>query len=810
MLILGHLQGFFAQNVSLIWSEKPQNKHHFYGIAIDDSARIHFVGTASCGATPKPQSATIFLYKNEVLIDTITQAIVFNGNQANINCTIAIKGEIASYKTVFCIGNTSVIADSIKAGIFILCSGQSNMVASYPQTAVQTHIPFDPYIGSYGNATKNPVSAMQAYSFKFHLADPNSAYVHGSVGILAFYLAKTLKDSLQLPICVLNGAVGGTSIVAHLKNATSYIDSTSIYDRLLLRVIKSKVANDQIRAFFWFQGESDVLNPVSAYLTNFISLTDSLRKDYGANLPIFVAQVHRQCCGASEDSVLDFQELQRNLPNINGIISTNGVALGINDCHFSVNSYMKLGHSMAQLFWAYHQQIDAKKIFPVPIFAQIQNDSMGIKLLMSAPIDTSQLNDCKNLIRISEAGSNNLYPISSISTIEDTLFLHVNTHFSDIHHLFVAYIGSPLLDSMAIWAKTGGALLCFKDLPVALKAPTITFVGDSLQNITICNDSMVSIQTNTPNIAEYFWYKNDTLLPNNANVLNDMVTENPNIYTLKVSYQQGGNLSLASNPLEVNKSIPDTIITANSATTFCENTSFPVLNISNPQLGYTYVWYRNDSIVQMGITASYSPYLEGVYYAMITDINSCSQNTNELTININPLPVANAGLDVSISEGQSVEIGAQPQSNLTYAWFPLTYINNPYLSNPMVSPINTTTYTLVVTDIYTNCSNNDTLNVFVSPINSQVILPNHNTYSDIFLYPNPAHNILGIVILDTNIEKGVINIYNSLGQVHLQQELPYINGKIKEEIDISTWAKGDYLFVFEANGKRIAKVFSKI
>lgn len=463
-----------SQTVSFAWSERPQTKHHFYAIEADDSANVAFTGVGTCTATIKPPTARLIIYKNNLPIDTIYQPLTYTGNNTNIAITARIKGEIAAYKMIVRVGGSSVTSDSIKAGIVILCDGQSNMVAGSGQTGVISNIPLDPYICSFGTSYfANPVAVTSVSALRFFLGNPNSTYLNGSLGVSAFYLAKTLKDSLNLPICVLNGAKSGTLISEHLKKYLPNVrqDSLSIYGRLLLRVKNAKFQPRHIRAFFWYQGEADALTStlVTNYVRTFNTLRDSLRKDYGDGLPIFMVQIRRECCGRLLENVLDLQEIQRNLlntPNIKGVACVNGLAQNTDYCHFKVHAYQKLGRQLAQMYCAYKRQIPTTYLFPQPISAQLLPNGNLIKLLVSAPIDTAQINNCRSFFRISDG--TNQFGVSSLSAKEDTLFLHFATQLPNVTtaNYLLSYLGSLIQDTAAVLSKSGGALLSFKDIAI--------------------------------------------------------------------------------------------------------------------------------------------------------------------------------------------------------------------------------------------------------------------------------------------------------------------------------------------------------
>ena len=53
---------------------------------------------------------------------------------------------------------------------------------------------------------------------------------------LGLFMARHLMETYQLPICMINGAVGGTIIESHQRNPANPTNSGTIYGRLLSRV----------------------------------------------------------------------------------------------------------------------------------------------------------------------------------------------------------------------------------------------------------------------------------------------------------------------------------------------------------------------------------------------------------------------------------------------------------------------------------------------------------------------------------------------------------------------------------------------
>ncbi len=163
-------------------------------------------------------------------------------------------------------------------------------------------------------------------------------------------------------------------------------------------------------------------------------------------------------------------------------------------------------------------------------------------------------------------------------------------------------------------------------------------------------------------------------------------------------------------------------VSAGTDVTACMNTS---VNLTATG-GVTYLW--STSATTAAITVS--PVLvTTTYLVTVTDVNGCS-DTDDVTITVNPLPLANAGQDVTICEGDTATLVAT--GGIGYLWSTSASDTNAML---MVNPIDTTTYTVTVLDQF-GCSDTDDVivnvneNPVVTLIADTTICANHNLVLD--------------------------------------------------------------------------------
>ncbi|WP_162658469.1 DUF2341 domain-containing protein [Tuwongella immobilis] len=186
------------------------------------------------------------------------------------------------------------------------------------------------------------------------------------IGYWGMELGRRLVEANQVPVCFLNGAVGGTRIDQHQRNSTKPDDPETIYGRLLWRVREAKLTHG-IKAIFWHQGENDQSadGPTGGYgfetyRSLFIDLAASWKRDYPNLQRMFAFQIWpRACAMGVNGSDNRLREVQRNLPSAFSnlaIMSTLGIDPP-GGCHYPAAGYAEM----------------ARLIFPL-----VQRDCYGV------------------------------------------------------------------------------------------------------------------------------------------------------------------------------------------------------------------------------------------------------------------------------------------------------------------------------------------------------------------------------------------------------------------------------------------------
>lgn len=117
--------------------------------------------------------------------------------------------------------------------------------------------------------------------------------------------------------------------------------------------------------------------------------------------------------------------------------------------------------------------------------------------------------------------------------------------------------------------------------------------------------------------------------------------------------------------------------------------------------------------------------------------------------------IADAGSDITISEGEVTQLQGVASLNTTFLWAPGYALSDPSVLFPIANPSETTTYTLTVTDTVSGCTATDYVTVTV---NKGLFIP--NTFSPNNDGENDTWEIRGI----ETYPDCLVTIYNRWGQ----------------------------------------------
>ncbi|HMS64781.1 MAG TPA: sialate O-acetylesterase, partial [Ignavibacteria bacterium] len=345
---------------AVVYSQLPRNLQ-FYARDNNDSANVTFAGKLN---TIGFDSVYVEVYKNNLLWKRNSAKLNYNGDSAPFNLSQKIHSELSEYKFLLYVKEAANInsvllksADSIVCGDAYIISGQSNS-----HNTNDTAVYKNEFCRSFGvqtpngNAdTYNPADTNWGLS-KAVSFEGNPWTGPCNVGVWGLYLQKQITDSTGIPTCIINGGRRGTTIESHLRNNSNPEDLTSNYGKLLYRVNKSGLSGN-IKAIFWYQGESNGDASWMNYESNFNNLYYSWKENYPGIQKVFLFQVRQGCNGNLNGGFL--REVQRQLTNKYQdieMISTMGIqSHGFDHCHYGFYGYLEISVNVykqtAKLFY---------------------------------------------------------------------------------------------------------------------------------------------------------------------------------------------------------------------------------------------------------------------------------------------------------------------------------------------------------------------------------------------------------------------------------------------------------------------------
>lgn len=139
--------------------------------------------------------------------------------------------------------------------------------------------------------------------------------------------------------------------------------------------------------------------------------------------------------------------------------------------------------------------------------------------------------------------------------------------------------------------------------------------------------------------------------------------------------------------------------------------------------GVNYSWTPTATLDNPSAPRPVATPTNSTYYTVTITSATCPTKVFHAQVNVHPLPIPDAGPDVTINEGETTTLQASGGS--TYFWFPTVAMRYAYSANPDVEPILDQTYFVGVVDEW-GCTSYDSVRVFVNPSDVVVI---YNTFT---------------------------------------------------------------------------------
>jgi hypothetical protein len=256
--------------------------------------------------------------RNGTIVNTYNNTLTYNQNIANFNFQIPILAELAKYRVKIYVKDLDQQflliqdIDDLVAGDVFIVQGQSNAAAVMYNGSSGAYQ--NDYLRVYSGGYTGSSSVLSDDNWYYAQGDGNENS-GGNAGQWGLALAKMIKDQLNVPVAIFNGAHGGQPI-SFFDRPGDYASSTnSNYGRLYHRLNKTGLKN-HVRAILWSQGEADSFAnglSTSQYISEFENLMSYWQEDYSSLEKYYIFQTRDCNCGTISSGRKQIKEAQRQL-----------------------------------------------------------------------------------------------------------------------------------------------------------------------------------------------------------------------------------------------------------------------------------------------------------------------------------------------------------------------------------------------------------------------------------------------------------------------------------------------------------------
>lgn len=338
--------------------EKPE-ENAFYARDDKNEATLVYNGVLADAAGAVPGAI------NGVFLRVLADGKPFAEKRANLTAdrryalSATLKPGLVHYTVEFGTISTAkygahdTVIDTVRnivCGDAYIIEGQSNAVAT--DWGEGKFDDSNEWIRSFGATGGNPGSVRWGNAVRRGKDDQLS------IGYWGYDLAQHIVDTHHVPICIINGAVGGTRVDQHQRDEANPENHDTIHGRLLWRVHQARLENG-IRGVIWHQGENDQGSDGPAggfgfetYRAYFLEMVAAWKLAFPNIQHYYIFQIWPKSCAMGRDDSDDrLREVQRTLARAFSNMSVMST-LGIEPpggCHYPAAGYAQFAKLIAPL-----------------------------------------------------------------------------------------------------------------------------------------------------------------------------------------------------------------------------------------------------------------------------------------------------------------------------------------------------------------------------------------------------------------------------------------------------------------------------
>ena len=270
--------------INIIFEDFPMNaqliqRDHYNRAIVTISGKVY---------TENQTDVSLLVYKNKSLLYYKKQKLQYASQPSTAAFSIfpIINAELSEYDfMLYSVRNEdSVLVKEVRevvCGDNILIYGQSNALANESEELSKFKGEFRFGRSTYADFVNNAYMWVITKQWNFW-----------SAGILGLEIQKKLIDKYQIPIGIINGAVGNKSIdELSLRDEINHDNPINIYGQMLKRA-KEFGIDKTVKMIVWRQGESEAIDPFykNDYDKKFDKFRKQLYEDYPALKKIYTFQ----------------------------------------------------------------------------------------------------------------------------------------------------------------------------------------------------------------------------------------------------------------------------------------------------------------------------------------------------------------------------------------------------------------------------------------------------------------------------------------------------------------------------------------
>ena len=464
-------------------NEKPVNKQFFARDPGTGLGTIHYRGTQN-GATN--------VYLKVYTTDTGADVLYATHRQALAGGAYSFSAPIAAGKVTYKVtygttsgGNDSAplatVTDLVCGDAFII-EGQSNALAT-DNSAPNDTTTNNKWVRTYGLTS----------GWGYGISKGNDL----QLGLWGWYLANRLVANNNMPVCIINGAIGGTRIDVHRPNPANHSlplgagYGENSYADLYNRVVGAKLTHG-IRGLLWHQGEqnqgSGGIDPdydYKFYQQYFVDISAAWKQDFPNLRNYYFFQIWPAACGDTSRND-QLREVQRTLSRLYSnmkMMSTHGIVPG-SGCHYEPAGYQVFSNLIGPLVEQDVYGVTPTAKLTAPNLQQAYFTTLAkneIALVFDQNM-TWNVNAPIMLFLANSAGATS-GTVSTGSAAGNTIKLQVSSASSSATITYLKGL-FPWVQADILKGTNNIAALTFADVPIGTLSPYEIWAANAAQGLT--------------------------------------------------------------------------------------------------------------------------------------------------------------------------------------------------------------------------------------------------------------------------------------------------------------------------------------